>query len=575
MNRKIFVSLTLATLLVTGCGSANTDKPPVIKEEISTPKRINVEASTKEQLQKYLRENGDTYQSASYSNDKKEILLVGIQDTTVTFYKFDAETLALKEKFSFDNIDGQIGIKDVGSDGLYTIIAYKDSDASDYLFDSVEGKLEKKKEYQLKDPKEIIQQALGDTFQVLSFHYTPQKGGALVRVKNATQMKVYLYGMEDPSNPQQEYAIFEGDERDDITDITFLGDGLIRYKHVRSGTTQRVRDVWYNYFPKGRGIVKESMDREFEYKIAYMPRETTSEREMVIHSSKEVVVTHDKTKSLYVDGEILHLMDITDPSHPSELGSMRLTRRIKSLSLSLDDSKLYLADYDEGFKVIDIADASNPKMMFYIPNANFDYVYHVEVSPDGERLYVTSDVVREKMMKIYDISNVTSDTRPKFLGMVAVYNGHDMAISDDGSITYVADFYEGLRVFDTSDATNPKEIAHIDSIYNENLQSVEMSPDGERLYVGYSGGILQVMDISNPAKPSLISSLDLERSLGKIIFSEDGKRAYVNVYGIGVTVLDTSDIDHPKSLKSLHFRDITSFDISKDEKHILTSEYMR
>jgi hypothetical protein len=264
-NKKILGSLVLATVLFTGCGS--TDTVAVADTQQTPALKIKVEDSKQEKLQKYLRENGDTYQSASYSNDKREILLVGIKDTTVTFYKFDSATLALQEKFSFDNIDGQIGIKEVGSDGLYTIITHKDSDASDYIFDSINGELVKEKDYVLKDSKVLIQESLADGTNVKELVYTPQKQGVAVLLQSDTgESSLYLYGLEDPSNPLKEYMITAVDSDDIIEDIKMIGDGKLEYttsSKVHSGVKSVVT---YDYFNK-KEISQTTTDKENEIEV--------------------------------------------------------------------------------------------------------------------------------------------------------------------------------------------------------------------------------------------------------------------------------------------------------------------
>jgi uncharacterized protein YcfL len=378
MNRhkEILGSLVLATLLLTGCGS--TDSTTVVDTHQTEETKSKVEESAKAQLQKYLRENGDAYQSASYSDDKKEILLVGIQDTTVTFYKFDAITLSLKEKFSFDNIDGQIGIKKAGSDGKYTIISHKDSDAHEYIFDSIKGELTQEKAYVLKEPKVLIQESLSEGTKVVESVYTPQKQGMAVLIQSDTGIySLYLYGLEDPSHPLKEYMITAGAPDDVIEDIKMLGAGKLAYTlYSKSNASANKLLVTYDYFGK-----KELSSRLVEKEGGF----DTIEERLSAHFRE-----YDAFEVIMQITDTLYLVDFHKNHNSGEFSSRSTYSKVVDIS-NMSDEKL-LTTYLPG-----VSDSDGEKELINrqhgleVDRVNHKLIYHVDARDTryGRYDYVT------------------------------------------------------------------------------------------------------------------------------------------------------------------------------------------
>ena len=248
---KIATSIALATLLLVGCGSGSTSNGNGTQNPSTTKTsgKIALEADKLTQIKRDLQSRNITYQTSSYSKDKSTIMIVGLEKGKTTFYKFDANTLELLDQFEFE-IDGIIGVKTAEDGEKFTIISSKDSEATDYTLDMANKKLEKKTEYHLKDPKKIIQAQLGDTFTVESFMFTPSKMGGLVIASNDSQRKLFLYGMEDPANPLQEYAIFEGSSKQHIQNIILLGNGIITFEITNEDEPNKINKRKYDYFNK-------------------------------------------------------------------------------------------------------------------------------------------------------------------------------------------------------------------------------------------------------------------------------------------------------------------------------------
>ena len=186
-------SLFLATLLLSGCGSSTTSKA----NNTDNNTKVEIELSKQETLKKELRSDGVEYKTSTYSQDKSEILLAGIKDGKTTIYKFDASTLELIEKFSFE-IDGLLDIKSE-NDGKYTITAQDESGADNFVFDSVSGDLVKSSD----DNQDLTDIQIAENFinsaknratelDIKNFHWDKDEGWDKMELKTVLTENLYV-----------------------------------------------------------------------------------------------------------------------------------------------------------------------------------------------------------------------------------------------------------------------------------------------------------------------------------------------------------------------------------------------
>ncbi len=97
-------------------------------------------------------------------------------------------------------------------------------------------------------PIEVLKNRYGSGLE--KFIYTPAKQGAAVVISTPGGRGLYLYGLENPSNPVREYAIFESDDDDHITDVRMLGNGVLEYTYYSVYSPDKLITVRYNYFDK-------------------------------------------------------------------------------------------------------------------------------------------------------------------------------------------------------------------------------------------------------------------------------------------------------------------------------------
>jgi hypothetical protein len=119
----------------------------------------------------------------------------------------------------------------------------------------------------------------------------------------------------------------------------------------------------------------------------------------------------------------------------------------------------------------------------------------------------------------------------------------DVAISADGNVAYVVDFYYGLRIIDVSKPATPILIGGFDTPGYP--YAVTLSEDGTIAYVADSFSGLQIIDITNTVSPSLIGSYDTPGSARDVALSKDGTTAYVTDYYSGLQIINITNPASP------------------------------
>jgi len=206
------------------------------------------------------------------------------------------------------------------------------------------------------------------------------------------------------------------------------------------------------------------------------------------------------SQTLYVNtGNTLQIVNVTNPSKPVLLGSVRyFYPQFGSLCLTHDGNTLIIA----GKQNVDIIDVSDPESPFYI--------------------------------SAYNIRDSTSlDALPS------------VAISYDDKTVYLTSLY-GFRIFNISDTSSPEVIYSND----DTASLLALSPDYNKLILTNEKEV-KIYDVLTPTKPDLISSITLDGEITSVLFSSDSKSAYfcTVTQKISVQLLDLSAPAKP-SIKS-------------------------
>ncbi|RLC61168.1 MAG: hypothetical protein DRI48_11060 [Chloroflexi bacterium] len=224
----------------------------------------------------------------------------------------------------------------------------------------------------------------------------------------------------------------------------------------------------------------------------------------------------------------MHVIQVTDPSAPTEVGSYETSRT--GWSLALAGNYAYVADSGSpphGLHVVSVADPAHPTEVGF---------YQVEGVPDdmavaGGRVYIADEL----LLHIVDVSNPTQPAQ------VGAFEELSWGIRLDvaGEYAYVTDEYRGMHVIHVADPTQPAEVGFWDAPKN----AVGLAVRGNHAYVTGGSSGLHILDISNPANPVQVGGYDTPGTAFRVTLA--GQYAYVADWEGGLRIIDISDPAHP------------------------------
>ncbi len=184
----------------------------------------------------------------------------------------------------------------------------------------------------------------------------------------------------------------------------------------------------------------------------------------------------------------------------------------------------YLANFDDGLRIYDISNPTNPVSVGHINNG---FAAGVAISDNLACVADSADGLR-----IYDISNPTNPVSVGHTNNGASASGVALA----GNFACLANNGDGLRIYDISNPANPVNIGHAAIGISGNASSVAVA--GNFAYLANNGDGLRIYDISNPANPVNVGSAnDLGIAFGVAVAGTD---AYLADGFEGLRVYDTS-----------------------------------
>jgi hypothetical protein len=163
--------------------------------------------------------------------------------------------------------------------------------------------------------------------------------------------------------------------------------------------------------------------------------------------------------------------------------------------LIVEGGYAYLADWDGGFRIVDVSDPFNPSEVGTLESMNVwrvalagPHAYIIEGIPNGDYNLRSIDVSNPAQPVLEDILVLSSGT---------VW---ETVIQDD--YLYVAHGDHGLRIVDISDPSDLNQVAQYPA---PSLKDVDVQGDYAYLAsTDWDGGFL-IVDVSNPSQPQLIS----------------------------------------------------------------------
>jgi len=195
-------------------------------------------------------------------------------------------------------------------------------------------------------------------------------------------------------------------------------------------------------------------------------------------------------------------------------------------SVAVLDTLLYLADYNSGFRVVNIIAPATPRLLELDPPAD----HPIKIVTSGSYVYVPD------YLGLW-IGDVTDRANPVRAGY---YNspGHAVDVFVLEDFAYVADNDYGLRIVDVTTPAAPQEVGVLDSAHE--LEAVAVW--GSYAYLAENAG-LRVVDVSEPGNPVSEGFIELPEKAWDV--AVDGNFAYVAVGLSGVRIVDVSNPESP------------------------------
>jgi hypothetical protein len=244
----------------------------------------------------------------------------------------------------------------------------------------------------------------------------------------------------------------------------------------------------------------------------------------------------------------LHVLDVSDPNNPTEVGRLGpLSSGADQVSdITIVGQHAYVLSGYGGLHIIDVIIPSAPvEVGFY--DHNFSFMYAVAVS--GHYAYLIAEC-------IFIVVDVEIPAQPT---MAATYllecDAYDLKIT--GNYAFLGSGWSGVTVLDISDPANPMQAAIIDETDGPVL-SFDVLGDhlfvGEGLYNcagGVCGGalhILDVIDFDNPVRVGYVKLVGSTPYSGQpYLVRATPQYAYLN-QGSKLQILDVSNPSTPISL---------------------------
>jgi len=244
----------------------------------------------------------------------------------------------------------------------------------------------------------------------------------------------------------------------------------------------------------------------------YDPVPTQSFIEATVVGNRGYFGSGGTTPAFPGSGDGVHIVDLSDPYHPSLLGKVNPSSGGGFTAVhEMVVWNNYLIENFNSFssstiKFIDVSNPAVPALKWDLtPTDTWVHAMHVR----GNRMYLSGWGGK---IEIYDLTNIASQ-KPLLIGAIAGdTNNHSTWTSEDGNYLFSCrETMDGdLRVYDVRDPAQPLLIK---SIKSSDLGLNAITPHnptvlGNYLYVSWYQAGLQVFDISDPRNPVRVGQYD-------------------------------------------------------------------
>ncbi|MDC0172196.1 M12 family metallo-peptidase [Gammaproteobacteria bacterium] len=271
----------------------------------------------------------------------------------------------------------------------------------------------------------------------------------------------------------------------------------------------------------------------------------------------DLALSRDQKTAYVANGnDGLKLISISDSGALDVVSVLDTDGLARSATLSQDEQTIFLADGTLGFKIINVSDKLNPTLVSSAVIG--ESVYDIALSANGNYAYIAhlSGVSR------VDISDPVNPIAVATL--LTPGDAQSIALSSDYKWAYVGDGFKGFTVLDISEPTALTLLNSMDT--HGEVYSLALSEDNSTLYVadGYFG--LKVFNVDNSSSPALIASVTNIGFVRSVEISNNGLTAYLATsQRVGPRMVNISDPSAPVLLSSSGNQEINYVIPSVDE----------
>ncbi|MBN1483785.1 MAG: hypothetical protein JXA37_03610 [Chloroflexia bacterium] len=217
-----------------------------------------------------------------------------------------------------------------------------------------------------------------------------------------------------------------------------------------------------------------------------------------------------------VDRQQLHIFDVSDPSHPSPMGTYTALSDPKRITVVGDYA--YVADGEQGLRVLDVADPGSISEVGLLDTGG-DLQ---DVLVKGDYAYLADGA---NGLRVVDVSDPAAPAEVGFF----VPTGFAGGVALSGHYAYLSAGWNGLRIINVSNPSTPTEIGFL-----EQMMSPHVAAAGGYTYVvaNQFEALLQQLDVSDPVSPTITATYSMP--LGTSRFVVAGGELYAAAGGGGL-----------------------------------------
>jgi hypothetical protein len=228
----------------------------------------------------------------------------------------------------------------------------------------------------------------------------------------------------------------------------------------------------------------------------------------------------------------LSIVDISDLKDLRIIGSVDPGQGGREIDVA--GNHAYVAAYDAGLQVFDIADPRAPLLVSTLTAPGM-WAYDVVVA--GAYAYLAGSVG----LQIIDIS---APVAPQVVGELPTSREvYDIDVA--GTYVYLREYGADLQVIDVADPAHPEIVGHLDVPGWRSGVAVS----GDQAFVG-GESYLQVVDIADPRQPRLVGFTELQGSVSRLTAA--GSYVFAANWTDGIEVIDVALPWNPRVVGSFN-----------------------